>query len=407
MSWLDETHGTRFELLRHFLGSFFESELVSDSDEVRKVLIGIFAMFASLGIVFLQAFRARYNGLQSIVHSTPAIYRHELRSDQLLFIGVAMGVTVLLTVLNWQSLFPSLRDCLALAGLPIRAKHIFAAKATVLLIVFAGFVLAATLPWAMMFESAASGHWQENPSALENVVADFAAMAGACVFVFFSLVALQGIILNMVPARLFPRLSLWVQGLILVATLGALPLVGRQPLAPWWPGTWFLNLWEAIIRGNAWQGLPALGAMCIPALIAAAAYLASYGQYRRVILEAPPGRGAGRWAGIGSWLLEHWIANPREQGAFAFLWKSLARSNAHRLVLLTYTGLALGWIVEGALDMPAPSLRDEGVYGMLVTVSPLAFALLVTIALRYLFSLPVTLNANWVFRVLDREGRSA
>jgi hypothetical protein len=111
--------------------------------------------------------------------------------------------------------------------------------------------------------------------------------------------------------------------------------------------------------------------MCIPALIAAAAYLASYGQYRRVILEAPPGRGAGRWAGIGSWLLEHWIANPREQGAFAFLWKSLARSNAHRLVLLTYTGLALGWIVEGALDMPAPSLRDEGVYGMLVTVSPL------------------------------------
>ncbi len=77
-------------------------------------------------------------------------------------------------------------------------------------------------------------------------------------------------------------------------------------------------------------------------------------------------------------------------------------------MLLTYTGFALGWIVYGALfDMPAPSLRDEGVYGMLVTVSPLAFALLVTIALRYLFSLPVTLRANWVFRILDREGRAA
>ena len=116
MSWLEQTHGLRFELLRHFLGRFFDSEMVSDPDEVRKVLIGVFAAFASLGLVILQAYRVRYDGLQSLVWSTPALYRHELRSDQLLFIGIAMGVTVLLTVLHWESLFPTLRDCLALAG---------------------------------------------------------------------------------------------------------------------------------------------------------------------------------------------------------------------------------------------------------------------------------------------------
>ncbi len=117
-----------------------------------------------------------------------------------------------------------------------------------------------------MFVSAASGHWQENPSGFANVAAGFAATAGACVFVFFSLVTLQGLLLNILPARLFPRVSLWTQGLILVPAIAALPLVGRQPMAPWWPGTWFLGLWEAIISGHARLGFPALAAMSIPAL---------------------------------------------------------------------------------------------------------------------------------------------
>ena len=260
----------------------------------------------------------------------------------------------------------------------------------------------------MMFATAASGHWQENPSALANVAADFAATAGACVFVFFTLVALQGLLLNVLPARLLPRVSLWVQGLILVATIGALPLVGRQPAASWWPGTWFQGLWEAIITGHARLSFPALAAMSIPAVVAAA----RLPRQLRPISPRPsrstcPERRSAPGRSCRSWLLERWIPDPHEQGAFAFLWKSLARSNTHRLVLLTYTGLALGWIVKGALDMPTPSLRDEGVYGMLVTVSPLAFALLVTIGLRYLFSLPVTLQANWFFRILDREGRAA
>jgi len=36
------------------------------------------------------------------------------------FIAVAMAITALLTILQWQSLFPSARDCLALVGLPIQ-----------------------------------------------------------------------------------------------------------------------------------------------------------------------------------------------------------------------------------------------------------------------------------------------
>ncbi|MCX6633513.1 MAG: ABC transporter permease, partial [Acidobacteria bacterium] len=79
----------------------------------------------------------------------------------------------------------------------------------------------------------------------------------------------------------------------------------------------------------------------------------------------------------------------------------------HRLILLAYAGIALGWIVDGALDTPRPPLRDEGMYGLLVVLAPLALAMLATIGLRYVFSLPVSLGANWVFRTMDREGRAA
>ena len=41
--------------------------------------------------------------------------------------------------------------------------------------------------------------------------------------------------------------------------------------------------------------------------------------------------------------LDRWIPEPREQAAFAFLWKTLFRSRSHRLFLLAYAGAALGW----------------------------------------------------------------
>src|ERR1700756_366888 len=90
-SWLQETHGPGFELLRHFVVRFFDSEVTSLPGEWQKVAAGILA--------------------------------------------------AVLTALQWQSLFPSLRDCLALAALPVKPRQIFLAKSGALLLVFAAFVL--------------------------------------------------------------------------------------------------------------------------------------------------------------------------------------------------------------------------------------------------------------------------
>lgn len=401
----------RRELLQHFLKTFFDSEALAASGEWKKTAIGVMAAFFSAGIVVFQTYWLRYAALDSLTHSTAALYRSELRSDLLLFIGLACGVTAVVTLLQWQSLFPNRRDCLAFAGLPIGARDIFLAKSGALTFLFTGYVLSICLPWAILFTTVISGPWQENPSALVLMAATFVAIAAACCFAFTILLALQGLLLNFLPARIFDTAALWIQGALFITTLGTLPLAGRQPHAGWWPGMWFLHLWESIVLGDPARARTALLGIAIPAVVGTGAYLAGYHRHRRILLEASARRGdTGIFDGLaklGSHLLELWIRRPQEEAAFAFIWKTLVRSRGHRLLLLAWTGLAAGWIVKGILDMPTPSLKNEGVYGMIVTVSPLALALLAVIALRHLFSLPVTHNARWIFEIAEHNGAGA
>lgn len=396
-AWLEETHGGGFELVRHFLFRIFDNEMFSVPGDWHKVAAGLFAIFLSFGIVFLLPYMKRYGIMRGAGLSAEAIHR-EIRSDELMFIAIAMVLTAVLTAVVWQSLFPTRRDCLALAGLPVSPRQIFLAKSGALLLMFTGFVVALTLPWALMFSGIVGDS--------RHAGATFAATAGVCIFVFFGLLACQGVLLTILPARLFTQASLLVQGLVFVSSLGLVPLIGRQPTdAVWWPPVWFAGLWEAMVSGSSAVGRAALLAMAIPVALSIVTYLISYKRYRRVLLEGQPVPARERWSGAGSWLLERWIPDPREQAAFSFIWKTLVRSRNHRMILLAYCGIALGAISKGMLDMPLPSLRNEGMYGLVVTLAPLATAMLITVGLRYLFSLPESLQAQWIFQITDREGR--
>jgi hypothetical protein len=382
-TWLEETHSDNFELVRHFLSGFFDSEGLSVPDEWMKVAAGVVAVLLSAGILALTTYSESFKRMEDAGLSKERIFS-AIRTDELTFIGVAMGITALLTSLQWQALFPSRRDCLALASLPVSARQIFLAKFGTLLLVFAVFVLSMNLPWALEFGPATAGHWAHDPG-IKAAAANFAGMAGGCVFIFFSLLAVQGILLNLLPVRIFARVSLVVQSAVFILTLGALGLFDRQPAAAWWPPIWFLYLCEWMIQGTRSPGA-ALLATAVPGVLSVLAYLLSYHRYRRLLLEGEGAPAASAETGWGaracSWLLEKWIPEPRQQGAFAFIWKTLSRSRTHRLILLAYAGIALGAVTKGAVDMPRPSLKDEGLYGLVVVLAPLGLALLITVGLR-------------------------
>src|SRR5512140_1182736 len=112
--WLSDTHGVDAELLRHFLARFFDSEM-SGAGEWRKVAIGIFAAMVSAGILAVDTFNKRYGEMQRAGLPEARILR-EAHGDLLMIVGLMMAVTALVTLLQWQSLFPTLRDYLSLAG---------------------------------------------------------------------------------------------------------------------------------------------------------------------------------------------------------------------------------------------------------------------------------------------------
>src|SRR4029079_6925696 len=137
-----------------------------------------------------------------------------------------------------------------------------------------------------------SGRWAIDPSYFAAVVAQAAAGIGACAFLFFALVALQGLILNIAPARWYARLSIWVQALL----AGAMLLTGLRlweirewPLATvrripevgaWWPPIWFAGVREWILgnRDPFWSAMAARGAVGLAGVIVLALtlYLVSY-----------------------------------------------------------------------------------------------------------------------------------
>ena len=50
--WLRETHGPWFELLRHFLARFFDSDLTTTPGQAKSMMIWAFAMIAPWFLMF-------------------------------------------------------------------------------------------------------------------------------------------------------------------------------------------------------------------------------------------------------------------------------------------------------------------------------------------------------------------
>jgi hypothetical protein len=418
--WLQETHSAGFELRRHFFLRFFDSDLVSTPGQWQVVAGGVLAILLSLSVIVTPVYHHKYLELNKL--STPDPLRLAALADVLFLITTAMFLIALFTTLQWPSLFPGLRDYLALGALPVKLRDVFIAKFSAL-VAFAGlFVVALTSPLSVMLPMLMSGRHCADP--LRQIPAVFVSSTLAAAFVFFALVAVQGVLLNVTPIRHFTRVSLTAQGALLTALLCGLPLAFSIPTLQssmnqrpdwivWVPPAWFLGLEQAMVGNReplairlAWLGLAAVAGA---AAAAVATYLWSYRRHRVRLLETPAVSSQSRWtwpAALGDLA----VPEPREMAVFAFVAKTLARSRQHRLVLTAFAGLAVAVIFESFVSLAlgrsfrgfsvqTPALRQA------VISAPLALSLFVLAGFRYLFRLPVELPANWVFRVNEPGNR--
>ena len=417
--WIEQTHSTGFELRRHFFLRFFDSELVSDPSQAKVVAGGALGILLSLSLVFGQAYYRKYRLLLDL--PTPDLFRQAVRADVLFLVTLSMIFSGLFTTIEWAALFPGRRDYLALAALPVRMRQVFLAKFTALLAVTLVVITCVALPPSVMIPAMMVGRYGSGTG--RHVAGIFAASMLGGLFVFFTLVALQGLLLNTIPIRLFPRISLAIQGVLLGMLLVGLPFVfsipglyARMDQLPGWsvyaPPLWFFAV-DQIIFGSRGPTVDALARIAVlasgsSAAAAVLAYVWSYGRHRIRVLESPSVESAGArrfWpSAAGSWFL----ADARQLAVFSFITKMLGRSRPHRLFLTAFTALSLALISQGFANLAlagghfhAISASTEGVRELIIAI-PLGFSFFLLVGLRYLFRLPVELQANWLFRTVER-----
>ena len=402
-------------LYRQFLFRVVDLELLSPRGDMSKLL----GQFASLLVFFglMLAFGAFGIGDRRLPREALMVsawgFEHALIATTMLVVG-------LFAVLSWDSTFPDRRDVLVLAPLPVHAHTLFLAKvaavATALsLTVFALNALAGiVLPFVFLPANANLLDMIFSLGLYRSFAAYWITMLSAGAFIFCSVLAVQGLAAYMLSRRRFLRLSAFLQMAAFclfvsvyflqpsLATPKALSAPENRYLLAWLPSYWFLGLFQQLngsihpamvpLARRAWTGLG------IAVLASGTAFLLSYFRTLRKIIEEPdilPSPRRRRWSPR--------FGNSLQTAVVQFSIRALLRSRQHRVMLAFYLGIGFAIVL---LFMKTPRAQHLNRANTRLLFSSLVIMCVWVVGTRVVFSMPVALSANWIFRLTEVRGAS-
>ena len=391
-----------------FYERFFYNDLISSHDDPQLTAANFMAILAFPGLLTLYWIPKYYVVL---ARAPEHVRQWHALGDRFVWIAFSMTVLALVATLQWESLLPDRRDMTILGPQPVTASQLFFAQSKALgrylglyfLIVNVCALLfypLGVLPWrAGLFE----GVW--------FILVNAFVVAASALFAFLAVTGVQSLLLLLLPASVFRRVSQWAQFVVAAALCGALILLfvlrgvaltgtttaseaANTSAAFWLPPMWFAGLGEWLTHGkDAFQPMALLGvtALVITGVLTAAGYALSYRRFGALALETPTGapessaRPVPRWDRLG-------LGDPSERAIFLFTLRTLLRSPLHRLRMGTFAGIGLAFVAirMWGVDPSAP-VRE-------VLEGPFALLFLCAIGLRGAFELPSELPANWAFR---------
>ena len=330
-------------------------------------------------------------------------------------IATTMVVVGLFAVLSWDSAFPDRQDVLVLGPLPVRTQTLFFAKLAAFAASLALPVLAlnafAGLLWPLLFSSAGSGFL----GAIRALAAYWFTVLAAATFVSGFTLLIQGAATQLLPRQLFLRVSALLQVLTFclfltmyvlepsLESVAARTNPTNQHLLACLPTYWFLGLFQQLngtmdpgfipLANRAWMGLAITVLGTEPLLLA-------YFRSLRKIVEQPdilPGSRRGSWSPR--------LGDNLQSAVLLFTARTLTRSRQHRIILSFYLGVGFT-IMLVFLSPSLASLKIAHVSASEQASVPfLAVSILMmcvaAAAVRVVFALPMTLRANWIYRITE------
>ena len=325
--------------------------------------------------------------------------------EQYLIATMMLAVGVF-AVISWDAVFPDRRDIMVLSPLPVTARTILFAKLgasggilgleILALNVLSGFAW----PFVLGIHAGFFGGF------LRTCAAWWFTLIAASLFIFSSALAVQGFGALLLPRRLFMRLSAVMQVAGFAAILSVYFLQGTltspaalaAPQNQWLlassPSFWFFAFFNQLcgvlppeltwVAQRAWI---ALGISLLSGLLSLAlCYLRAMKKTAEEPDLLPSKRGF------------HWA--PRVGGLQSlvtlFSLRTLLRSRHHRVILAFYLSIAFAIALAAAhraIDAGHPrpfSGEFPSITNLMMVVSVIGF--------RKVFSIPISLTANWVLR---------
>ncbi|WP_158822961.1 hypothetical protein [Granulicella sp. S156] len=334
-------------------------------------------------------------------------FSQALQMEQSL-ISMTMLVIGLITVVSWDAAFPDRRDVLVLAPLPIAPRTILCAKVAASVAILGIAVL--TLNTLPSIECAVvlGTHHGSYGGVLRSFAAYWFTLAAASAFLYCSVLTVQGFSALLLPRRVFLRLSAILQlvafGLFLAAyflqpdlpTYALMAAPENHQALMRFPCFWFFALGDELngtlppaLMWLAWRAWIGLG---FAVSGAAASLLLCYVRTLRKTVEEPdlvPAAGGLHWAPHFGSSLQTAIA--------LFCIRSLTRSRQHRVAFAFYLAIVFAIALSLVRTALAASVHGPPTMDfMLCTFLMMSFAV---VGLRNVFSLPISLTANWVLRI--------
>jgi hypothetical protein len=346
----------------------------------------------------------------------PELLEPTFWNDRMLFLLMSGGAMGIVSVVLWETLFPARRDAFVLTPLPVPLPVQMLGRLLGLATLCVAFIVLLNGIPAIAFPVVTAAGFLEMP---RGIVAHLVSTAAADVFVFFSITALQGLVILGFGRRISGRLASVAQaGAVLMVLLSLLfmggvrelthdALVRNDPRDPFLlcnPVAWFLGLYEVIVGTSR----PIMGSLALRAIVAAIApvaitcviYAFGYQRLLKRAVETPPRSTRSLPMRAASRLVRGtFVRRPEEQAICAFLIRAIARSGRHSLLMSIYVGAALAMMITFVL----PDIIRFGPSALASpTLSALALPLVLSaglsVGIRILITIPADMPARWIFQ---------
>ena len=406
-------------LVRHLLDRFFNNEIVSVDGETLPLIMTVAWAIALPTLVATIFLFPAYHAFPPRPPIPPFWGRV---ADHYVFVMYAWVVMGAITVFEWDLLFPNVLDVFVLSVLPIADRRLLLARVAAILI-FLGLFLLGTSSLGIIFFPLAT----ETGDAISAYAAHFVAVTAAGLCAASLVLALQGLLISLLGARLFRAISSFLQSLVVMVlsiVLFLFPVFSRSLEAliqsggtavRWFPPFWFLGVYESIVAGPsalpAFTQLAHTGYQATALLMALAiiTYPLAYARSTRQAVEgsiAPNTRSLLVQPAVRV-LHATLVRTPPRRAVYHFISQTLFRSQRHRLYLAMYAGvgiaLACVWVVvfrvEG--DHIRVAISSSGVR---LAVPAMAFWIVAGLCTSLLS--PADPAGSWVFRLIHGKASS-